>query len=157
VIGMYAVVRIRGEVNIRRELRETLELLRLHKVNHMVLVEEKPEKKKMIEKIQAFVTFGEIEAETLGKVLQKRGRLVGNKKLDEEFLKKNKVGSFKELAQGILDGKIKMKEIGIKPVFRMNPPKKGYERAGIKKSFSIGGAAGYRASEINDLILKMVR
>jgi len=40
--------------------------------------------------------------------------------------------------------------------FRLNPPKGGFERKGIKKPFSKGGALGYRGSKINLLIKKMV-
>ncbi len=40
--------------------------------------------------------------------------------------------------------------------FRLNPPKGGFERKGIKKPFSKGGALGYRGSKINSLIKKMV-
>ena len=38
----------------------------------------------------------------------------------------------------------------IKPLFRLSPPKKGYE--GIKRSFTNGGALGYRGKEINKLL-----
>jgi large subunit ribosomal protein L30 len=40
--------------------------------------------------------------------------------------------------------------------FRLNPPRGGYGRKGIKKGFSEGGALGYRGEKINDLIKKMV-
>lgn len=44
----------------------------------------------------------------------------------------------------------------IKNYFRLNSPRKGFERKGIKKPFSIGGALGYRGSKINDLIKRMI-
>jgi len=43
-----------------------------------------------------------------------------------------------------------------KTVFFLAPPKKGFERGGIKKPFTVGGALGYRADKINDLITRMV-
>ncbi len=49
--------------------------------------------------------------------------------------------------------KPKLKE---KNIFHLNPPKKGFERKGIKKSFASGGALGYRKDKINDLIKKML-
>ena len=54
------------------------------------------------------------------------------------------------------DGKTDFKKIGVKPVFRLTPPKKGFGRQGIKKPYSIGGALGYRASDINDLLNRMI-
>jgi large subunit ribosomal protein L30 len=41
-------------------------------------------------------------------------------------------------------------------LFRLSPPRKGFERKGIKKPFKIGGALGYRAEKINDLIMRMI-
>ena len=43
-----------------------------------------------------------------------------------------------------------------KKTFRLHPPKKGWERKGIKKPFKRGGALGYRGAEINDLIRRML-
>ncbi len=40
--------------------------------------------------------------------------------------------------------------------YRLNSPRKGFERKGIKRPYSVGGALGYRAEKINDLIKRMV-
>ena len=40
--------------------------------------------------------------------------------------------------------------------YRLNSPKKGYGRKGIKVAFSKGGALGYRGDKINDLITRML-
>lgn len=151
---MYAAIRVRGNVKIIPQIKRTLELLRLDRVNHLVLV--KPEQRGMLNKAQSYITFGEIDQETLAKTLEKRARQPGNKKADKEFLKEKKMTSFEEMAKKIMEGKTKLEDIGIKPVLRLSPPKKGYERAGIKKGYSIGGALGYRASDINTLIKRMI-
>ena len=41
-------------------------------------------------------------------------------------------------------------------VFRLSPPRKGFERKGIKQAFTQGGALGYRGEKINDLLGKMI-
>jgi len=41
-------------------------------------------------------------------------------------------------------------------VFRLNPPKGGFERKGIKQPFKTGGALGNRKEKINILIKKMI-
>ncbi len=43
-----------------------------------------------------------------------------------------------------------------KLIFRMSPPRGGFERKGIKTPFKLGGALGNRGSKINDLIKKMI-
>lgn len=151
---MLAAIRVRGSVNVSPNIRKTLELLMLNRVNHLVLV--KDGQKGMLNKAQSYITFGEINQETLAKLLEKRARLSGNKKVDESFLKKKNVKGFQELAKGLLEGKLALRELSIKPVLRLRPPKKGYERAGIKKGYSIGGALGYRASDINKLVQRMI-
>ncbi len=43
-----------------------------------------------------------------------------------------------------------------KPFFRLNPPRGGYGRKGIKTSFNQSGASGYRGEKINHLIQRML-
>ncbi len=153
---MYAVIRIRGSVKVKPDHRRTLELLRLDRDNHLVLVREEPAVRKMLEKVAAFVTYGEASAETIAKMVEKRGRLAGDKRLGPEFLKQHKLKDFKELADAVASGKKRPEEFGVKGVFRLNPPSKGFERGGIKTSYNIGGVAGYRGKEINELVARMM-
>ena len=66
---MYAAIRVRGKVNVSPRIKKTLELLRLDRVNHLALV--RKEQKGMLEKAQSFITFGEINNETLASALEK--------------------------------------------------------------------------------------
>ena len=52
---------------------------------------------------------------------------------------------------------ILIKTYGEQKTFRLSPPKKGYERKGIKRPFKLGGALGDRGEKINDLILRMLK
>ena len=72
---MIAVIRIRGQVNIRREITETLNRLGL-KTKYSCVVMEKPKAVElgMIEKIKDFVAFGEINQETYKKLVEARGK-----------------------------------------------------------------------------------
>ena len=55
--------------------------------------------------------------------------------------------------RGEIDPKDKKK---YKSFFRLNPPRGGFERKGIKKGFSAGGALGYRGAKVIELIKKMM-
>lgn len=44
---------------------------------------------------------------------------------------------------------------GLCNTIHLHPPRGGFERGGIKKNFSIGGALGYRGEKISELIEKM--
>ncbi len=152
---MWAVIRVRGSVNISSGIRQTLELLRLEKPHNMVVIDEKTSTKNMVLKVKEFVTFGEIDEKTFAFLLNKRGRIAGNKRLTSEMLKEIKVHSVDDLAKQVFSGKKRLKEFGVKEVFRLNSPKKGFDRGGVKKAFSNGGVLGYRGKDINDLIEKM--
>ncbi|MCX6798739.1 MAG: 50S ribosomal protein L30 [Candidatus Diapherotrites archaeon] len=151
---MLAVIRVRGEVDVNPAIKKTLRLLRLDRINHLVLVDEAL--MPMLRKAQSRITFGEIDLGTAAVLLQKRGRLAGGKRLGEGFLKEKKFKGFEEAAKALLEKKAKPESIGIKPIFMLGPPKGSYERAGIKKPYALGGALGYRGADINLLIKRMV-
>jgi len=151
-----AVVRIRGDVGVRREIRDTLKMLRLHRVHHAVLVPDVPSYRGMLQKAKDYITWGEIDSETLSILLERRGRLEGGKRLTNEFLKENtRFNSVRELADKILKGEAKISDVPkLKPVFRLHPPKGGYKR-GTKRPYNDGGELGYRGAAINELIRRM--
>lgn len=149
---VFAVVRVRGIVNVKPDIKRTLELLRLTKVNHCVLLDENKVYKGMLQIAKDYTTWGEINKEILSNLINSRGMLVGDKRITEEYVKSaTSYDSIEKLSQAIIDNKFKYNEIPeIKPLFRLSPPKKGYE--GIKRSFTNGGALGYRGKEINKLL-----
>ena len=153
---VYAVVRVRGTVNIKPDIRKTLELLRLTRTNHCVLVEENEIYKGMLQKVKDYTAWGELSKDTLNKLMKSKAKLIGEKELTDEYIKSStSFGNIEKMSDAIIENKIKFKEIPeIKPLFRLNPPKKGFE--GIKKSYKNGGALGYRGKEINNLIERMI-
>lgn len=153
-----AVVRVRGCVHVKQDIADTLKLLHLTKVNHSVVVDDRPQYKGMLLKVRDYITWGTVNEEMLQRLLTKRGRLNGGVKLSDEYLKKNTShSSISELSKAVMESKEKFNNVpGLKPVFRLSPPSKGYERKGIKKSYSVGGALGYRGEYINELLAKMI-
>jgi len=154
---LLAVVRVRGEVGIRKPIADTMKILRLYHKNYCALVWASESALGMINKIRDYITFGEIDESTLIDLLKERGRVAGNKKLIEEYLKKNAKTDFKKLTSELMAGKKKLKDVpGVKLFFRLSPPRKGFERKGIKQPFSVGGALGYRKEKINELVRRML-
>ena len=85
----------------------------------------------------------------------KEERLSGNVKITEDYLKENTdFTSVEELSKAVVDSGAKLEDSGVKPVFRLHPPRKGYED--IKKTFAESGSLGYRGNKIGDLIKKMI-
>ncbi|MCX6690167.1 MAG: 50S ribosomal protein L30 [Methanoregula sp.] len=152
---MYAVVQVRGVVNTRQDIKDTLKMLRLHHINHCVLVADTPENLGMIRKVKDYVAYGEVDAVTIETLLRTRGRLIGDAALTDEYIKTNSTYSgITELAKALAGGELKLRDIpGLKPVLRLHPPRKGYKTT--KRTFVQGGALGYYGQEINTLLYKM--
>lgn len=149
---MFAIVRLRGEVNTRPEIRDTLDMLRISRINHCVVVKEDPHYRGMIQKVKDYVAWGKIDEDTLAMLLDRRGRLSGNRRLTEQFLKEKGFASVKELAEAVNSGAVSLKDLGIKPVFRLHPARKGLKST--KKTARQGGDLGFR-DDIADLIVRM--
>jgi len=152
----YAAVRIRGKVNVNPDTKKTLELLNLTRANHCVILEDKKNIKGMLQVAKDYITWGEIDEKTLKKLIKNRGKLSGDKEITDKFIKSNtSYENIDKLSDAISQNKFKYKEIpDIKPIFRLNPPKNGYE--GLKRSFQNNGALGYRGKDINKLLEKMI-
>jgi large subunit ribosomal protein L30 len=152
----FVVIRVRGSVNVNTKIKKTLKLLRLNKVNHCVIIPDIKTYSGMLQKVKDYVTWGEVKPEILAKMIIHRGKLVGDKKLSDKYLKENSdFKSIMSFAKAISAGEAKYSDLkGIKPIIRLHPPRKGYE--GIKRSFQVGGALGYRGDEINTLIDRMI-
>lgn len=152
---MLAVIRIRSSIGLRRDVENTLKMLRLNTINSCVLVPETEDYKGMVEKCKDACTWGEISKETLAAMLKKRLRLWGDNRVDEKILKEvTKFDSFEKFVDELFVGKTKLKDFEkIKPVFRLTPPSKGFRS--VKEHYPTGDL-GYRGKEINELIERMI-
>ncbi len=150
-----AVVRVRGRVGVNSRIEDTLRMLRLTKVNHCVLIDDRPTYMGMVRKVNDYVTWGEVGAEEVALLLRERGELQGGERLTDEYVRENTpYGSIEEFARAFAEFKAELSDIpGLKPVFRMHPPRKGHRR--IKRSFAEGGALGYRGERISELLRRM--
>jgi len=153
---VFAVVRVRGTVNVNPDIKKTFQLLCLTRTNHCVLLEENPVYKGMLQIVKDYATWGEINKETLEKLIASRGKLMGDKPVTAEYLKSvTSYSSIDTLSEAIVAQKVRYKDIPeVKPMFRLNPPRKGHRT--VKRSFVNGGSLGYRKDKINTLIERML-
>ncbi len=152
---MIAAIRIRGRTGIKKDIATTLDMLKLTRINHAVLIEDNASYNGMLQKAKDYITWGEVDQETVAKLLTKRGKIAGNIKITEDYLKEDTdFSTVKELSKAVVDSDSILEDNGIKPVFRLHPPRRGYEN--IKKTFAESGSLGYRGEKINDLIKRMI-
>lgn len=121
-----AAIRIRGPVSVNFPIKDTITMLNLHRKNYCVVYKSSASILGMLRKSKDYITFGEISAELYEKLKKERGEK---------------------------DPKDPAK---LKPFFRLQPPRGGFERKGIKVPFSMGGALGDRKDKMGELIEKMI-
>src|SRR3989304_5479718 len=102
----FAVIRVRGVSDIHRDIKETMNMLRLQRNCHATLLDDRPAYLGMLQKAQSYLAWGEISKETLKLLLTRRGRLVGNKKLTDEYAQKVGKKSLDELAEALVKGEM---------------------------------------------------
>jgi large subunit ribosomal protein L30 len=151
-----AIIRLRGKLNIKPQIKDTLKFMRLNQVNHAVVLPQNETTLGMLQKAKDYVTWGEVDVETLTEAITSRGRLIGDKILTDEHISANTdFATIADMAAAIIEGKFQYKELAeVKPLLRLHPAIKGLE--GIKRSVQNGGALGYRGAKINDLIRRML-
>jgi len=109
----------------------------------------------MLHKAQNHVTWGEASKDTIELLLKKRGRLIGNKRVTDQYAQQVGYKSLEALAEALHKMEVEFSKLpNIKPLFRLHPPKKGY-KGKVKRSYAAGGVTGYRGEAINELIKRM--
>ena len=68
----FAAIRIRGLVDLKTEIRQTLLFLGLYRRNYCVIIEDSPSTLGMVKKVKDYITYGEIDAETEKLLISKK-------------------------------------------------------------------------------------
>lgn len=141
---LLAVIRISGMLKVRKDMANTLDRLMLRRKYSCVLINANNKNLHgMLKKIRNFVSYGAVDNDIMEKLIKERGKSVeGNKR-------KVKINS-NEVVKGLVDGK-KLNEFGLKPFFRLHPP-----RGGIKSKVHYPKGVLGENKEINKLIERML-
>jgi large subunit ribosomal protein L30 len=137
---MIIAVRMHGRASIDSNIEETLQRLRLGKKLTATFIDEKDKiELGMLRKVQNFVFFDKISDELAKKVIEKRGRLKGDKQVKD--------------AGKVLE-EIKKGEWKIKKFFRLHPPIKGFVKS-TKLTYQNKGILGHN-KDTDKLIERML-
>jgi len=71
---MIAIIRITGQVKVRKDIDETFKRLKLKRKYSCVLIEETKENLGMLKKLRNFVSYGNIDEKTLEEMKKKRDK-----------------------------------------------------------------------------------
>ncbi|MCL4403319.1 MAG: uL30 family ribosomal protein [Candidatus Marsarchaeota archaeon] len=132
---LVVVIRIRGRVNVDHDIENTLERLKLNRVNNCTLIRANAAYLGMLNRCSDYVAFGMIDDETLA-----------------ALFKKNGVDKDPKEATASLES---MKQIRDSMPFRLHPPRHGFRKS-IKKHATQKGVIGYVGEDINGLLKRML-
>ena len=68
----YLVIRARSDRGVTRKIRETMSMLNLTRVNHATIVMDNPSYRGMLQKSKDYITWGEVDANTIEKLIKER-------------------------------------------------------------------------------------
>lgn len=98
-----AVIRLRGNWNIRKEIEDTLFLLGLRRKNSLVILENNKTNQGMLNKVKDYIAYGEISDEELKKLnsTKEPSKKTENKLI---FNLPNPKGGFRSIKRGFNQG-----------------------------------------------------
>jgi len=154
----FLVIRARSDRGVKPKIRDTMSMLNLTRVNHAVLIPDTPAYVGMLHKAKDYVTWGEVDADTVSSLISERGRMIGDKPVTNAVIKSgSKFSTIGALSKAIASGDARTSDVeGMKPVFRLHPPRGTKGWGGIKRSYVAGGALGFRGEAITDLVGRMI-
>lgn len=154
---MQAIVQLRGEIDMSQEVRDTMEMLNLHTVNHCTLIPETETYRGMIHKVHDHIAYGEPSPKVVDQLLRTRGEPdEGDAEIDDEWVQAHTdYEDVQALADALVDEETKLQDQGLSPVLRLHPPRGGHE--GIKHPVKEGGQLGEHDTESIDELLTAMR
>lgn len=138
---MILIIRISGKVNVPNEIEDALQRLNIHKKYSATILQENRDLMLLLRKIRDYIAYGEIKNEVLLELIKKRAQVLDKKK---------KVDAEKIVSEL---GKKSLKQLGLKPFFRLHPPRGGIES---KKHAGVGKGVLGQNKQINELVEKML-
>jgi large subunit ribosomal protein L30 len=154
---MKLIVQVRGEINQNQDIKDTLQMLNIGRVNHATLVPEESAYEGMVTKVNDYVAHGTPSQDVLETLLARRGEPdSGDADIDDEWVETHTdYDSVSALAEGLLTEETTLQAEGLSPTLRLHPPRGGHK--GIKQPVATGGQVGVHETDELDQLLEAMR
>lgn len=151
------IIRIRGNTGTRYDANHAFKMLHLNRVYHAAVYTLNASSKGTLHMINSFCAYGPASPAAVAELLTKRGKTAAAKPLTAADVAKAGFKSIEEAAAAIADGSISFVDFctktGCRPVFTLNPPRKGFTSAKFPYP---RGVLGNNGATIDKLVKKMV-
>ena len=149
------VLRVRGTIDVRGEVEETLERLNLRRRYNATIIPDTPDYMGMLHKVKDYVAWHPVTREILVELLRRRARVGGWRPLTEEMVRDHGFSGIEELADSIVEGRVHLHEVKwLKPYFALHPPRGGF-KGPVKRQHSYRGVLG-RNPELPTIVARML-
>jgi len=154
-MGLLLVVNLHGKINSSAPVRKALSELKVERKFSASVVTDDAATVGMLKLCKDYVAWAPADAELLATLLKKRGMVSETAKLDSHALATMGFKKHEELAEKMLKEQVRLSQVhGIRPFFRLAPPKGGF-RVSLRKQFSEKGMLGSNP-KLSDLVRRMV-
>lgn len=149
------VLNLHGKINSTQAVRKALGELKVDKKFSASVVTDDDSTVGMLKLCKDYVAWSPIDEGLLATLLEKRGMVSTEARLDATALSALGYKKHSDLANRMLKDHIRLSQVGgVRPFFRLSPPKGGFRRS-LRRQYSEKGVLGKNPS-LPDLVRRMV-
>ena len=136
------MVNLHGFINSSAPVRKALAELKVERKFSATVVSDDESTFGMLKLCKNFVAWAPVGSDLLTALLKKRGMVSATRELDSAALKKMGYKKFEDLAKKMTKDGIRLSAIGgVKPFFRLAPPRGGFKKS-VRKQYTEQGTLG---------------
>ena len=154
-MALLLVLNLHGAINSSGPVRRALEELKVVRRFSASVVPGDSSTLGMLRLCKDHVAWSPIDTDLLATLLKKRGMVSVTKVLDSASLKKMGYKDHEDLAAKMVKEEMRLSAVeGLRPVFRLAPPRGGFKRS-IRRAFSEKGLLGNNP-QLSELVRRML-
>ncbi len=154
-MSLLLVLNLRGKIDSTAGVRKALAELKVERKFSATILTDDPPTVGMLKACKDYVAWAPADPKLLTSLLKSRGMVSESRKLDQEALKSLGFKKYEDFAEKIMkDGARLSAHKGIRPFFRLSPPKGGF-RLSMRRQASEKGILGNNP-RLAELVERMV-
>ncbi|HYC27061.1 MAG TPA: 50S ribosomal protein L30 [Nitrososphaerales archaeon] len=154
-VSLFLVVNLHGLINSSGPVRKALNELKVERKFSASVVSDDDTTVGMLRLCKDRIAWAPVEADLLSTLLKQKGMISGAKSLDSAALKGMGYKTHEELAQAMIKGNLRLSKVaGVRPFFRLAPPKGGFKRS-MRKQYTEKGILG-RNPKLEEIVRRML-
>ena len=138
-MGLLLVLNLRGKINSTDGVRKALGELKVERRFSATVVTDDGQTLGILRACKDFVAWAPVDPKLLADLLKARGMVSESRRLDQDALKALGFKKYEDFADKILkEGKRLSAYEGIRPFFRLSPPRGGYKLSSRRQASEKG-------------------